>query len=39
VIFAVPHSVAATLVVFHRYKPGTIRRLKERGLPIPYRGL
>jgi hypothetical protein len=36
VIFAVPH---ATLVVFHPYKPSTIRRLKARGLPIPYRGL
>jgi hypothetical protein len=31
--------VAATLVVFHPYKPKPIRRLKARGLPIPYRGL
>jgi hypothetical protein len=39
VIFAVPHRGTATLVVFNPYKPSTFRRLKARGLPIPYRGL
>ena len=38
-IFAVPHRMAATLIVFHPYKPSTFLRLKARGLPIPYRGL
>ena len=36
VIFAIPNRVAATLMVFHHYKPSTIRRLKARGLRIPY---
>jgi len=39
VIFAIPHRVDASLIGFHHYKPSTIRRLKARGLPIPYRGL
>jgi len=39
VILAVPHRMAATLIVFHPCKPSPIRRLKARGLPIPYRGL
>jgi hypothetical protein len=39
VIFTVPHRMAATLIVFHLYKPSTFRRLKARGLRIPYRGL
>jgi hypothetical protein len=39
VILAIPHRVAATLVVFHLHKPSAIRRLKARGLRIPYRGL
>jgi hypothetical protein len=39
VILAVPHRMAATLLVFHPFKPSPIRRLKARGLPIPYRGL
>jgi hypothetical protein len=39
VIFAVPHRGTATLVVFNPYKPSTFRRLKARGLPIPYRRL
>jgi hypothetical protein len=39
VILAVPHRVAATLVVFHPYKPSPIRRLKAKGLRIPYQGL
>jgi hypothetical protein len=39
VILAIPHRVAAMLVVFHHYKPSTIRRLKARGVRIPHRGL
>jgi hypothetical protein len=39
VVFAVPHRVTAALIVFHLYKPSTFRRLKARGLRIPYRGL
>jgi hypothetical protein len=31
--------MAATLIVFHPCKPSPIRRLKARGLLIPYRGL
>jgi hypothetical protein len=39
VILALPHRMAATLVLFHPFKPVHIRREKARDLPAPYREL